>query len=234
MTQLHRLVPATGDTFPPGPLSPNIRVGPTDDRDPSSIGEVFADPQAWTQRQLFDRRVLFMSGTLDDSAANRVGAGLMTLDATGDTAVQLQIDSGAGTIDAALALMDIVELLGVPVHAICIGQAAGPAAGVLAVCDHRTVAPHARLRLFEPPVEVWGNARQLEQLASGHRDRMSAFWTRLSEVTGQTLAQVRKDGAEGRYFSAEEAVAYGLADEVARPDTPIHRLPGRPIGFGAR
>jgi ATP-dependent Clp protease protease subunit len=202
------------------------------DRTPD-VGD-FSDPQAWMQKQLFDRRMVLLSGVLDDGVANRVGVSLMTLDATGDAAVLLQIDSGDGTVDAALALMDIVDLLGVPVHATCVGQAAGPAVGVLAVCDRRTVSPHARLRLFEPTVAVHGSARQLRQLASGHLDRMATFWTRLSEATGQSMETIRHDASGGRFFSAEEAVAYGLADRVAIPDATIHRLPGRSIGFGPR
>jgi len=201
--------------------------------DAPNVGD-FSDPQAWTQRQLFDRRMVLLSGALDDGVANRVGAALMTLDATGDSAVQLQIDSGDGTVDAALALTDIVDLLGVPVHATCVGQAAGPAVGVLAVCDQRTVSPHARLRLLEPTIDVQGNARQLQQLAAGHLDRMAMFWTRLSEATGTPVERLRHDASEGRFLSAQEAVAYGLADAVATPDARIHRLPGRSIGFGPR
>jgi ATP-dependent Clp protease protease subunit len=158
----------------------------------------------------------------------------MTLDATGDSPVQLQIDSSDGTIDAALALMDIVDLLGVPVRASCIGQAAGAAIGVLAVCDHRTVSPHARLRLVEPSVKVHGRARQLEQLASAHLDRWSVFCTRVSEATGQPIERVLEDASRGRFFSADEAIEYGLADEVASPDARMYRLPERPIGFGPR
>lgn len=215
---------------PPGWPGADPPVGPQG----SPTTEVFADPAAWMRRQLFERRVVLVSGTLDAMAANQVGAALMTLDATGDTPVVLQIDSGEGTVDAALTLMDIIDLLGVPVHATCVGQAAGPALGVLAVGDRRAVSPHARLRLFEPAIEVCGPAHQIGELASAHRDRMTAFWTRLSEVTGRPVDRIRDDAAIGRYLSADEAVAYGLADEVAAPDARIHRLPGRPIGFRPR
>lgn len=197
-------------------------------------GPELTDPRGWMQRQLFERRIVSLAGDLDDETANDVGVALMTLDATGDDPAQLQIDSGGGTIAAALALMDIIDLLGVPVRASCIGQVAGPAVGVLTVCNHRSVSPHTRLRLIEPTVEVEGHAREIEQLASVHLDRWTLFCTRVSQVAGQPLVQVRKDAARGRFFTAEEAVSYGLADEVATPDARLYRLPGRSIGFRPR
>jgi ATP-dependent protease ClpP protease subunit len=63
---------------------------------------------------------------------------------------------------------------------------------------------------------------------------MAMFWTRMSEATGTSVEHLRHDAREGRFLSAEEAVTYGLADEVAAPDARIHRLPGRSIGFGPR
>jgi ATP-dependent Clp protease, protease subunit len=201
----------------------------------STGGDIGAgDPRSWMERQLFDRRIVVLSGPLDAGVANAVGVALMTLDAIGDDPVQLQIDSSDGTIDAALSLMDIIDLLGVPVHAACIGQVAGPAVGVLAVCGRRTITPHAHLRLFEPPIEVQGNAQQLRQLASLHLERWTVFCARLAEITGQPLDRLREEASSGRYLSAEEAVAYGLVDEVATPDARMYRLPGRTFGFGPR
>jgi ATP-dependent Clp protease, protease subunit len=203
---------------------------------PGSSGGEFGpgDPRSWMERQLFDRRIVLLSGPLDAEMANAVGVALMTLDATGDDPVQLQIDSGDGSIDAALSLMDVIDLLGVPVHASCIGQVAGPAVGVLAVCSHRTMAPHAHLRIFEPSIEVQGNAQQLRQLASLHLERWTVFCTRLAEITGQPLVRLREEASAGRYLSADEAVAYRLVDEVATPDARMYRLPGRSFGFGPR
>ncbi len=210
------LSPLTGQPFPVG-----------DGGDP-------IDAQSWMRQQLFERRIVLLSGTLDDQATNDVGASLMTLDAIGDDPVQLQVDSGDGTTAAALALMDIIDLCGVPVRATGIGLVAGPAVGVLAVCARRTMSPHGRLRLFEPAVEAEGHARQLQQLAQAHLDRWAAFCSRLAVASGQPEDRVREDAAAGRFFSAQEAVEYGLVDEVASPNARMLRLPGRPIGFDPR
>jgi len=186
------------------------------------------------EKKLFELRIVLLSGPLDDQVAHELGAELMTLDAVGDGSIHLQIDSAGGSLSAALTLMDIIDVLGVPVRASCVGQAAGPSIGVLAACSHRLMSAHARLRLLEPSVQVQGNARQLEQLAAAHIDQWTAFCTRLSELTGQPTERVLDDADRGRFFSAGEAIEYGLVDEVAAPDARMYRLPGRTIGFGSR
>jgi ATP-dependent Clp protease protease subunit len=212
-------------TGPGWPQHPSDQ--PSDD--PSATG-----PAEWLRRQLLERRVVGLLGTLDDRCATEVAAALMTLDATGDSAVELQIDSANGTVDAAMALMDVIDLLGVPVHAWCSGRAGGPAVGVLAVCGSRVASPHARIQLTEPQVHFDGDARAVGQQAEEHLRRWAAFCRRLSEATGQTLQQVSDDTARGRFLSAAEAVDYGILDSVAGPDARIIRLPGRPFGFQPR
>lgn len=76
--------------------------------------------------RLFDQRVVFLWGRLDDTTASQLAAELMTLDATGDDPVQLQIDSPGGSLQAALCLVDVIDLLGVELTATCVGQAVGP------------------------------------------------------------------------------------------------------------
>jgi ATP-dependent Clp protease, protease subunit len=197
-------------------------------------GSAARGPEEWLRRRLFERRMVVLTGPLDDGRAGEVGASLMTLDASGDGAVDLQIDSRGGSTGAALALMDIVDLLGVPVRAWCTGQAAGPALGVLAVCAHRALSPHARVQLTEPRVEWEGSARQLELLAAAHAGQWTMFLRRVAEATGQDADRIRRDADRGRFLTPTEAVAYGLADEVVAPDARIERFPGRPIGFRPR
>jgi ATP-dependent Clp protease, protease subunit len=186
----------------------------------------------WLRVQLFQRRTVMLTGELDDQTANALAMALMTLDADGDDAVHLRIDSGGGSVACALALMDVIDLLGVPVGAVCMGQAVGPAVGVLAVCSRRILAPHARLGILEPTAEFGGTAHQIEQLASAHVDRWTVFCTRLGEATGQPVDRILEDASRGCFLTAEQALDYGLADELASPDSRITSLPGHSIGFG--
>ncbi len=181
-----------------------------------------ADPADLLRRQLFDRRIVPLTGRLDELQANSVVSALMTLDAIGDEAVELRLDSGEGTLGAALTVMDVVRLMGVPVRAVCVGQATGPSVGVLAACHHRLVLPHTRLGLFEPALEVSGTALQLEHAVADHVGRWNSLLARLAEATGQPVDRIRQDAARGRFLTAVEAVDYGLVDEIATPD-------GRPV-----
>ncbi len=188
-------------------------------------------PQEWMRRRLFERRVVTLVGPLDDRCANDVGAALMTLDADGDGSIELRIDSPGGSMDAALALMDVVDLVGVVVRGWCTGQAAGVAVGVLAVCPHRTISPHARVHLAEPRMEFEGDARILQRLAADHADRWAMFCRRLAEATGRTAEQIGEDASHNLFLTAAEAMAYGIVDRMATPDAPIGRFPPRPLGF---
>jgi ATP-dependent Clp protease protease subunit len=177
------------------------------------------------RRRLFDRRVVILDGTLDDARATEVGAALMTLDATGDEAVDLRIDCADSTTGAALSLMDIVDLLGVPVRAWCTGQVAGPAVGVLAVGDHRTLSTHGRVHLVQPKAEFGGTAGRLVQLAEAHAHQWGSFCRRVAEASGQPAERVAEDTARGLYLTASEALAYGLVDGVTGPDARTQGAP---------
>jgi len=195
--------------------------------EPGSLAEV----GDWLAQRLFAERVVQLSGPLDDRAATDLAAQLMTLDALGDVPVELRIDSASGTSAAALAVVDVIDLVGVPVRGFGSGRVHGPALAVLAVCDHRTVAGHASLRLVEPAVEFQGSARELGARAAAHRDEWTALCRCVARAAGRTVEEVAADAATGRFLSPDEAVDYGVADEVARRDADIRPLRARRIGF---
>jgi ATP-dependent Clp protease protease subunit len=183
---------------------------------------------------LFDRRVVMVSGPLDDHTVGRVAAELMMLDATGDDPVILLVDSPGGTLDAGFAVIDTVSALGVPVHATCVGRAEGVAVGVFAAAEHRLAAPHSRFRISEPFSEVTGPASAISRFAAHQQRRQEKFAAVLAAATGQPAEHVEADLAAGRWLSAAEAVAYGLAHGLWQPSPgPPKRAPGfRPNSAG--
>ena len=178
--------------------------------------------------RLFERRTVVVRGVLDDVAASDAAAALMTLDASADEPVTLHLDCTATDVGPAFVLVDTIDLMGVPVHGVCIGRLEGPAVAVLAVTHRRFIARHARVRLAEPSASFAGHAADLERFLADHHRQVERFARRLAEATGRPMEHVEADLQRNRFLDAEEAIAYGLADEVLGPEP----LGGRaPFGF---
>jgi ATP-dependent Clp protease protease subunit len=183
-------------------------------------------------RRLMEQRVVLLHGPLDDTTVTRVSAELMTLDADGDDAVTLRIDCGDAALAPALALMDVVELMGVPVRAMCLGQVGGGAVGVLAVCAHRAAMPSTRFTLSEPATRMEAHVRNVAQWAELRAAERGRFCERVGAAVGKPAAEVGADLERGRFFAAAEALEYGLLDEICRPDAEIRGLRGSDTGSG--
>jgi ATP-dependent Clp protease, protease subunit len=190
--------------------------------------------------ELLDRRVVRLWGPLDDATVAKACAEMMALDATGDGAVQLYVGSTGGAVHSALSLIDTMDLLGVPVHVTCLGRAEGAAVGVVAAGTRRVAAPHAQFHLSEPEVSVSGNASQLTAWAEHHRVELERFVQRLALATGRPAEHLEADLSLGRWLDSEEALRYGLVDEIWGPGRgpgprsggPPTAGPQRPFGFG--
>jgi ATP-dependent Clp protease protease subunit len=127
--------------------------------------------------------------------------------------------------------MDVIELLGVPVRALCLGQVGGPAIGVVSVCSHRAAMPSTRFALREPSTQMEAHVRNVAQWAELRSDERRRFCERVAAAVGQPVATVTDDLTGGLFLGAAEALAYGIIDEVSRPEAEIRQLPGPPIGF---
>ncbi len=185
-------------------------------------------------RRLLAQRVVLLHGPLDDGSATRVSAELMTLDAEGDEAVTLRVDCGEAPLGPSLTLMDVIELMGVPVRALCLGQVAAGAIGIVAVCAQRAAMPSTRFSLCEPTTQLEAHVRNVVQWAQVRAEERTRFCARVGAATGRPAAEVEEDMSRGRFLGAADAVDYGIVDEVVGPDAAIHRLPGAeppPIGF---
>lgn len=196
-------------------------------RGPEPLSDVVA-------RRLLAQRVVLLSGPLDDFSVTRVAAELMTLDAEGDDPVTLRVDCGEAALAPALTLMDVIELMGVPVRALCLGQVGAGAVGVVAVCAHRSAMPSTRFSLSEPATQLQAHVRNVTQWAELRARERQRFCARVGAATGQDPTTVEGDLERGRFLGAEEALGYGIVDEVARPEAPVRRLPGSgppPMGF---
>ena len=169
-------------------------------------------------RLLMDR-IVFLGSSIDDNVANIIVAQLLFLDADDpDRDVYLYINSPGGSVYAGLAIYDTMNHLRAPVSTFCVGMAASMGALLLAAGDKgkRNALPNARIMLHQPSSGYHGTAADIEIAAKevlGSRERLNRI---LAETTGQKLNKINRDVDRDRWMSAEEAVKYGLVDQILR------------------
>ena len=167
-------------------------------------------------RLLMDR-IVFLGSSINDQVANVILAQLLFLDADDDEKpISLYINSPGGSVYAGLAIYDTVNHLRAPVHTYCVGMAASMGALLLASGrkGRRNALPNSRIMLHQPSSGYQGTAADIEIAAKeilGTRERLNRI---LAERTGQKLKKINSDVDRDRWMSAEEAVKYGLVDQV--------------------
>jgi len=169
---------------------------------------------AWLQEKLFERRIVLVTGRLDDDVAAEAAAALMTLDATGDKPIELHLDSADGTLEAAFVLIDTLDLLRAAVRVHCRGQVGGPAIGIVAAADQGSAAPHTRFRLCPPMARFSGTPDEIAAHSRQQQELLWRFHARLAQRTGRPAEEIAEDMRRGRHLDAREALHYGLIDEI--------------------
>jgi ATP-dependent Clp protease protease subunit len=168
----------------------------------------------WLQEQLFERRIVLVTGRLDDDVAATAAAALLALDARGSRPIELHLDSPDGALGAAFVLIDAADGLRSALRVLCRGQVGGPAIGVVAAGDHRAASPHARFHLSQPTTRFAGTP---EEIAAQSRQQQTLLWNlygRLARRTGRPAEEIAEDMRRGRYLDAREALDYGLVDVI--------------------
>ncbi len=173
----------------------------------------------WLEERLFDQRIVMVRGPLTQQTATGIAAALLTLDAAGPEPVQLHVASSGGELSAAHAVIDVIDAMAAPVHAVVTSEAGGAVLAVLAAAQQRSAYRHARFRLAEPRAAgVTGTADEVAAAAGQHLRELEEVVLRLVEVTGQTRSRIEDDLSSGRILSAGEARDYGLVDTVVGQD----------------
>ncbi|MEV4533104.1 ATP-dependent Clp protease proteolytic subunit [Asanoa sp. NPDC049518] len=172
----------------------------------------------WLEEKLFDRRIVLLQGTVTGAAATRTAAALLTLDAQGADPVELHLRSPDGDLDAVFAVIDAIDVMHAPVHALASAEIGGAALGLYAVAPHRRAFPHARFRLREPRAAgVSGTAEDVAHAAGHHLRALDDLIVRIAGATGQPRSRIEDDLSRGRQLTAEEAREYGLVHEIVAP-----------------
>jgi ATP-dependent Clp protease protease subunit len=167
--------------------------------------------------RLLTDRIVYIGTEIDDGVANVVIAQLLHLESESpESPINLYLNSPGGSVTAMLAVYDTMQFIRPAVATTCVGQAASSAAVLLAAgaAGQRMVLPHSRVILHQPS---GGGQGTLPDLAVHAKEivRLRAEMEQiLSRHTGQAVDQLREDTDRDLILSAEEAVAYGVADAV--------------------
>jgi ATP-dependent Clp protease, protease subunit len=179
----------------------------------TSRGDFSMDPYT----KLLRERIIFLGVEIDDVSANDVMAQLLVLEGEdADRDISLYINSPGGSFTAMTAIYDTMRFVRPDIATTCLGQAASAAAVLLAAGapGKRAALPNSRILIHQPSGQGEGQSSDLEI----HAREMMRIRTQMEEIlsrhTGRTTDQVRSDIERDKILTAEEAVAYGLVDDV--------------------
>ena len=166
---------------------------------------------------LLENRIVFLIGEISYARATEVIMKMLYLDnLKRATEISLYINSPGGTVDDTMAIYDTMRFVSSPVATFCIGRAQSGAAIILAAGTKgkRFALPHAKVMLHQPWGGVTGQAADIKIQAEEILKAKSMINQLLAAHTGQPVEKIAAETERDRYMTAEEAMQYGLIDEV--------------------
>ncbi len=177
------------------------------------------DPRSDVFNRLMKNRVIMLGSDVNDEIANQLCAQLLYLEGEDPNQdIWLYINSPGGSVTAGMAIYDTMQFVGCDVATVCLGLAASMGQFLLTAgaAGKRYTLPNARIMMHQPLAGLRGQATdiaiQAEQLRYTKR-RMAEL---IAGHSGQPLEQIQQDSERDRWFTAEEAVVYGLVDAVKK------------------
>ncbi len=167
--------------------------------------------------RLLKERIIFVGGEINDDSADLVVSQLLFLEAENpEKDAFMYVNSPGGVVTAGLAIFDTMRYIKTPVSTICLGQAASMGAILLTAGakGKRYALPSSRIMIHQPLGGAQGQATDIE-IQTKEILRLKQYLNEiLVEQTGQPMDVIKKDTDRDFFLSAQEAVAYGLIDEV--------------------
>jgi ATP-dependent Clp protease protease subunit len=167
--------------------------------------------------RLLNERIIFLGTPIDDQVANLIVAQLLHLESEDpEKDISIYINSPGGSIYSGLAIYDTMQFIKPDISTMCVGVAMSMGSLLLAAGakGKRAVLPNSRILIHQPSAGFEGQSTDIEIHAReilNVRERIDVIY---SEHTGNPTEQVRADMERDRFFTAEQAVEYGLVDRV--------------------
>ena len=170
--------------------------------------------------ELFLKRKIFLTKPVDASTMDSLIKQLLYLSSEEpEKEITIYINSPGGEVQSGLAAYDLLKLIKAPITTVCIGEAASMGAILFLAGDRRVVLPHSSIMIHDPapgggdmkgmkPDEMEEKLSNLKK----SRDRLCGI---IAEATGKSVKQIMKKTCRDSFFTADEALEYGLATEMA-------------------
>ena len=162
-------------------------------------------------------RIIFLGVPIDDTVANIIQAQLLFLESTDPTKeIQIYFNSPGGAVHAGLGIYDTMQYISADVATICTGMAASMAAVLLTAGTKgkRSALKHSRVMIHQPMGGASGQASDIEITAREIMKIKKELYMIISDHTGKPVEQVEKDSDRDYWMTSEEAVEYGMIDEI--------------------
>ena len=180
----------------------------------SAYGTKETNPYA----KLFEERIIFLGTQVDDTSANDIMAQLLVLEGLDpDRDITMYINSPGGSFTSLMAIYDTMQYVRPDVRTVCLGQAASAAAVLLAAGapGKRAALPNARVLIHQPATEgARGQVSDLEIQAAEIQRMRTLMEETLARHTGRSAEQISEDTDRDKILTAQEALEYGLIDQV--------------------
>ncbi|HET6743458.1 MAG TPA: ATP-dependent Clp protease proteolytic subunit [Kribbella sp.] len=168
--------------------------------------------------KLFEDRIIFLGTPITDEIANAVMAQLLCLQSMdSDRDISIYINSPGGSFTALTAIYDTVRYIKPDVQTVCLGQAASAAAVLLAAGTpgKRLALPNSRIIIHQPATEgTYGQSSDIEIQANEILRLRSLLEKMIADASGKSLEEVSRDIERDKFLTAEQAIEYGLIDDV--------------------
>ena len=166
--------------------------------------------------EMFGRREINCKGEIDREMVNDLIAQLLQLEHEDpDREITLYINSPGGSVIDGLALYDVMQAITCPIRTVCIGMAYSMGAILFVAGDRREMLPHSKIMIHDPLVtHIEGSALQVQNESRKLLEVRKATNEILSKHTGRAIKQIEARTCKDTYFTAAEAVGFGLADSI--------------------
>lgn len=174
-----------------------------------------------TQMDVFSRlmmdRVIFLGTEINDYTANVIQAQLLYLDSVdSDQDINLYLNTPGGSVYAGLGIYDTMQFVKARVATICTGLAASMGAVLLVAGEKgmRAALPHSRVMIHQPLGGIQGQASDIEITAKEILKLKDELYQIISEKSGKSMEQIRKDADRDHWMTSQEALEYGMIDRL--------------------